>query len=255
MSDWFEDETFWRNLSPVLFTKDVIKTADKDVDNIIRLLSLKPGSAIVDLACGIGRHSVAFAKRGFKVTGVDRNAAFIEQARERVRAANVDVEFIQKDMREFSRKAAFDAAVLLWHSFSFLEKESDILKTLRNISNSLKKNGRLVIQTLSKEHIARRSRRGGRDWFEKNGHLELIERRISPDWSTEETRVILIADNARKEMVFTTRLYSGVEMLDILAESGFHDCDLYSDLYGAPYNALTGQHHEYQGELVAVATK
>ena len=42
---------------------------------------VKPGAALLDMACGGGRHVRWFAQRGCRVTGVDRDAAALEALR------------------------------------------------------------------------------------------------------------------------------------------------------------------------------
>ena len=37
-------------------------------------LNIKKGSKILDLACGIGRHSIYLEKIGFKVVGTDKSS-------------------------------------------------------------------------------------------------------------------------------------------------------------------------------------
>lgn len=49
--------------------------------NLIRLMNIKKGQAVLDLACGQGFFSVAFASAGAKVTGVDLSAKLIELAK------------------------------------------------------------------------------------------------------------------------------------------------------------------------------
>ena len=46
---------------------------EQEVDFIEAALALAPGDAVLDLACGFGRHAIRMAKRGFRVTGVDFN--------------------------------------------------------------------------------------------------------------------------------------------------------------------------------------
>ena len=43
--------------------------------------------AVLDVACGSGRHLQWFAQRGHPVTGVDRDAAALDEARDRVNAS------------------------------------------------------------------------------------------------------------------------------------------------------------------------
>jgi SAM-dependent methyltransferase len=54
--------------------------------------------AALDLGCGTGRWSVELATRGWRVTGVDVVRKAIAAARQRARAAGVDVTFLEADV-------------------------------------------------------------------------------------------------------------------------------------------------------------
>jgi cyclopropane fatty-acyl-phospholipid synthase-like methyltransferase len=43
-----------------------------EVEFLLDVLTLEPGSRVLDLGCGTGRHAIELASRGFRVTGVDR---------------------------------------------------------------------------------------------------------------------------------------------------------------------------------------
>lgn len=62
----------------------------EQVDFIIQTLGLKGHERILDLACGYGRHSLEFAKRGYEVTGVDITKAYIEDARKESEKAGLN---------------------------------------------------------------------------------------------------------------------------------------------------------------------
>jgi SAM-dependent methyltransferase len=79
------------------------------------------GAAILDVPCGSGRHSLALAARGHRVTGVDISTEAIAHAREAARTADLDVTFAQADMRAIPTGAAFDAAICLGNSFGYLD--------------------------------------------------------------------------------------------------------------------------------------
>jgi len=49
-----------------VFTRDTIA----EVDFLVGELGLTSGSAVLDVGCGTGRHSIELAKRGFTMTGV-----------------------------------------------------------------------------------------------------------------------------------------------------------------------------------------
>ncbi len=58
---------------------------------------ISAGSAI-DLGCGVGAEAIYLAQKGFEVTGVDFSPTAITIARDRARAAGVDVTFVKDDL-------------------------------------------------------------------------------------------------------------------------------------------------------------
>ena len=106
-----ESDVFWRDPGPILFTPDRWERASGDVDQILQLLDPAPDASTLDLACGPGRIALELARRGFRVTGVDRTASYLDEARERAAADGLDVGSVQADMREFTRPETFDLAL------------------------------------------------------------------------------------------------------------------------------------------------
>jgi len=102
MAEWFENETFWEGLYPFIFPSERLEAAAEEIDNVLDLVALE-GGRVLDLCCGPGRHSVALARRGFDVTGVDRSRYLLEKAGEPAAGSGVEVEWIEADMRRFSR--------------------------------------------------------------------------------------------------------------------------------------------------------
>jgi ubiquinone/menaquinone biosynthesis C-methylase UbiE len=75
---------------------------------VLRLLGDGPGR-LVDVGCGGGAHTAAFAARGWSVTGVDVSAAQLELARAR------GVEVVEADGAQLPfEQASFDAAVSMF---------------------------------------------------------------------------------------------------------------------------------------------
>src|SRR6476660_8209398 len=109
MSSWFDDDTFWESLDWFLFSEfRTNATTSSEVDRIIKLLQPTPSSLILDLCCEPDHHCLEFAHHGFCVTRMDRTARYLDLARTRSIKQNLNIEFLQTDMRTFKRAEDFD---------------------------------------------------------------------------------------------------------------------------------------------------
>lgn len=243
---WYEDDSFWKTVSPILFGRRRWQDASTEVEAIVSLLGISPGASVLDLCCGVGRHSLELSRRGFHVTGVDRTSMYLEEARKQVEAAGFKVEFVDDDMRTFYRPAAFDAALNLFTSFGYFENPEEDHQVVMNVYRSLKSGGVFLLELMGKEVNARIFRE--RDWREEDGIILLEERKISKNWSWIENRWIILKEREKHEFKVSLRLYSAVELNALLNQCGFIKVDVYGDLKGAPYDHTAKR-------LVAVAHK
>lgn len=244
--EWFESEDFWRDFYAYMFSPDRFAAAKEEVSQIIALTQCSEGK-LLDLCCGPGRHSVEFAQHGFTVTGVDRSAFLLDRAREHASQTGAAVEWVQEDMRRFVRPAQFDLICNLFTSFGYFETEQDDLLVLRNLYESLKKGGVLIIDVIGKERLARVF--VSEKCFDlADGSLLLQRPQIRDDFCRVRTEWILIKDGHTRTTTFEHNLYSGRELKDRLLSSGFSQVQLFGSFPGAPYdlNAL---------RLIAVARK
>lgn len=77
-------------------------------------LAVAPGTRMLDVGCGAGQIAIPAARAGVRVTGVDIAANSIAQARERARAEDLDVNFIEGDAEMLDLPdASFDLVVSL----------------------------------------------------------------------------------------------------------------------------------------------
>jgi SAM-dependent methyltransferase len=224
-----------------------MEMAPHEVDQIVAMLGLGAGSAVLDLCCGVGRHSLEFARRGHTVTGVDRTAAYLRTASGAAEAEGLAVEWIEADAREFLRPAAFDLAINMYTSFGYFEDPAEDRQVAENIVASLKPGGTLVMDLMGKERLARIF--SPRGWEQlPDGSLFLQERKIRHDWTWIENRWILVKGGEQREFNLGHRLYDGAGLKTLLLDSGFEAVALYGDLDGVPYD------HDAR-RLVAVARK
>jgi len=77
-------------------------------------IPIKPGTRMLDVACGAGQIAIPAARAGARVTGVDIATNLIEQARARAKAEGVDVRFDEGDAEMLPYEdASFDLVVSL----------------------------------------------------------------------------------------------------------------------------------------------
>jgi SAM-dependent methyltransferase len=231
---WHENDDFWEMMAPFMFSENNWAAAPAEVDRVTALLDLLPGAAILDLGCGPGRHSLELARRGFCVTGVDRTALYLEQAQRRAEGEGLTVEFVQEDMRRFCRPDTFDAALSLFTSFGYFDTPEENQQVLVNVHSSLKGGGRLIMELMGKEVLARVFQ--ARDWQEQDGAFFLQERQVSDDWTRMENRWILLKGQIQYDFRVSHWIYSAAELSVMLRDSGFSSVDAYGNTEGTPYD-------------------
>lgn len=244
MGDWFEDESFWSTFYPYMFSEGNLELAEEQVEKLLHLVDFQ-GGAVLDLACGPGRHSVLLAGRGYQVTGVDLTPYLLDKARRRAASAGVEVEWVQADMRRFVRPQAFDLALSMFTSFGYFEDRDDDRLVLRNLHRSLKPGGRLVIDVVGKEWLAQHFQATNSEEL-ADGALMVQRRAIVDDWSRIQNEWILLKEGRATAFQLEHTIYSGQELKDRLLEAGFERVRLYGDLDGSDYDLAAKR-------LVAVA--
>jgi SAM-dependent methyltransferase len=153
-----------------------------------------------------------------------------------------------EDMRSFVRLSTFDLACNLFTSFGYFKDEQDDLRVLRNIHQSLKDTGVLVMEVVGKERLAR-------TWQNTistelaDGSLLVQRPQIRDDWCRVYSEWILVKDGCSRSFRFEHTIYSGRELKDRLSTScGFEPVQLFGDLQGSGYDLEAKR-------LIAVARK
>jgi SAM-dependent methyltransferase len=232
--EWFDNDALWRETYPFLFTDARFARAAETVRKALKLGKPR-GKSALDLCCGPGRCSVALARRGFTVTGVDRTKFLLDKARARARASGLKVEWIQADMRDFRRANAYDVALSIFTSFGYFEDPDDDVAVLRNIFDSLRPGGVLVVDLFGKENLARSFQPASSSTL-PDGSMLLENRRIVDGWSRIANTWTIIRRGRARHFSLNLNLYSGQELRDRLERAGFVSVKLFGDLDGRPYD-------------------
>ena len=149
-----EWETFFDQHAPNYMDNTFTKNTREEVDFIVEELNLPPGSHILDVGCGTGRHSIELARRGYRMTGVDISTGMLNEAQREADKAGVKIDLIRADASQFKSVKEFDAAICICEgAFGLLGSEDDPymheLNILKNIHRTLKPGGRLILTALN----------------------------------------------------------------------------------------------------------
>lgn len=101
--------------------------------------------AILDMGCGTGLLTAAFAERGHLVTGADPAAAMLDIARQRPHGDKV--RWIESDAARLDLGTRFDLIVMTGHVFQVFLGDEAISAALGNLRRHVAPNGRLIFET------------------------------------------------------------------------------------------------------------
>ena len=108
---------------------------------IVQCCPLPAYQCILDLCCGMGRHSRALAAQGYEVTGVERDTQAIATARDQAGGPT----YVQADVRDYQPDtSAFDAVVIMSQSFGYFDPDTNA-SLLGKLARALRPDGRLLL--------------------------------------------------------------------------------------------------------------
>ena len=148
MKEWFAD---WFD-SPyyhILYKNRSDFEAESFVGQIVDHFDLKANETLLDLACGKGRHSKAFAEYGLDVTGLDLSKNSIELASQFEKS---NLHFYVHDMRRTFRTNYYDIVCNLFTSFGYFKSAHDNQLAAKCMFQAAKKNGMLLIDFVNKSY-------------------------------------------------------------------------------------------------------
>ena len=220
--DWWKDpfERGWYPLGSIV--ADWKKKTAREAQSLKTILKLPKGSKILDVGCGVGRHSIALARLGYDVTGIDISPNYLNSAKALAKANKVAVRFVRCDMRKLSFKEEFDGAINLFSSFGYFKKNSDDRKVLKGILRALKPNGTFVIDNIDLDFL--RKHFLPKAWMElSDGTLVLEERHpLGPKETVAKADWLFVTPSGKRTRMHSEiRGYSKEDLARLFRRAGF----------------------------------
>jgi len=223
--------------------------ADTETEALVGLLQahgMPAGARVLDVGCGIGRHSIRLALRGYSVVGVDLSPLFVARARERAAESGLDATFIEGDAHNIAELVGehgpFDAVVSMFTSNGYQGRTGDVslFRQLRELANP---DAVLVVLT------------SNRDWLVHNltpdlddtmgGNRIVMRQSFDLATSTFHNRWTFLKPDSDEVLLVLNvdvRAYSLHEMNDMMAETGWQFAAGRGAGTGFELHELTAEH-------------
>ncbi len=227
--DWYVDA--FGALYPIIYAHRTAEAAAPEARFAAAVAQLRDGDWALDLCCGAGRHLVTLQQLTRRLAGVDYSSALLALARERVDAS---VGLARADMRALPFFTAFDVVFSFFTSFGYFMEDQDNFQSARNMAQALKPGGRFFLDYLNPKAVA--SSLQAKTERESQGCVIHEQRWIDHEKQRVNKRVTVTRDNQRLgAFMESVRLYTHVEMEDMLIRAGLRVEHSFGDYDGAAY--------------------
>ncbi len=229
---------WWRRIFNSMYLKtdaDVVedlKITSFELDIFDNILGLSKEMAILDLACGQGRHTLELARRGFKnIYGLDRSHYLINRAKQISLNEGLVANFKEGDARKLPYSTdSFDVVMILGNSFGYFESIDDDIKILKEVFRILKPNGKFLIDVADGSYLKENFSPRSWEWIDKN-HFVCRERSLASDNERLISREVI--SNIKKGVIidqfYAERLYSPENLSEILLKAGYKNIEIHRE--------------------------
>lgn len=124
-----------------------MRYSDLEAKLISDYCGLKKGNHVLDFGCGVGRHSLALAKMGLNVIGIDYIKSFIDEA-QRVAVRFPSAKFIVGDCRNI-KLPTVDCVICLYDVIGSFADNNQNCAILKNIFNHLSPGGKTLLSVMN----------------------------------------------------------------------------------------------------------
>ena len=196
---------------------------------------------VLDLACGTGSYSLAFAGWGLDVVGVDFEEEMIHYARQKAaESSTANVRFLVGDMRKLpDLQKPFDAVVCIGNSLVHLLTDEDLTAALKEMYRLCKQGGLLIIQILNYDYIVDNSVTILPDIRNQDEGLVFTRQyQFRDDGLIEFATSLILSENNEEHALdagsVLLRPLRPKQLVGYLEAAGFVNCELYAGFDRSP---------------------
>lgn len=214
----------------------------KGISEIFQRYGASEKKRLLDVSCGIGRHSINLGKLGYRVTGYDPSPYFLARARQLALQEGVSkrVKFVLGDFSNLARVLAkldrsFNAMIIMDNSIGVTGKDEDDLQLLVDLCEKASAGAFLMIEIFDRDAVAKHYQRYMIERFPHE--LVRIWKSLSPPGSKiHEAEWTFYREESSKNLkhLLTLRVrarhYSKGELRKLVQAAGWRYIDCFGSL-------------------------
>ena len=224
--DWFADPRYLE-----LYQHRDELEANALVTLIENIAGIDNNRKILDVACGAGRHLIAFAQRGYHhLYGQDLSPTLINEARKE--AGDCQIQFTVRDMRD-PIPESYDLILNIFTSFGYFATDVENAHVIENCSRALLPQGNFVLDYLNtgylRQHLVAHDEKKLPSGSAVRQDREIIDDRVVKRITFEDGKEFIESVRLYKREEIE-RMFSGAH-LEIVGCFGSYTGDAYDELH------------------------
>lgn len=230
---------WWRRIFNSMYLKtdsDVVEDAQitkTEVDLFQKILGLKEGDTLLDVACGQGRHLIELQSRGtYNLFGLDRSRYLIQRAKHVSREKSLTINWKEGDVRKLPYPTdTFDFVTNLGNSFGYFETLDDDAKILKEIFRILKPGGVLLMDIADGAYLRDNYTPRSWEWLD-NKHFVCRERKMAADNQRLISREVIThtEKGVIVDQFYAERLYTREDLIELLVGVHFQEVTFHGNI-------------------------
>jgi SAM-dependent methyltransferase len=181
-----------------------------------------PARSVLELAAGPAEHARALAGRGLRATALDHSPAMCDYAVAQAKAAGVDLEVVEADMRDFrllspdapdaldvpdapgDERRQFDLAITMLNSLCHLFTLDDMVRHLKSVAAHLVPGGLYIVELAHPADFFAAVPRTSSEWEIESGGV-----RAEVRWGGKADRINPLTQVTNEHMTITATAKDG----------------------------------------------
>ena len=199
------------------------------ISGVLKSKGLPKKPLVLDLACGTGTITLALAKEGFEMIGVDSSTDMLAQAQQKAYEAEEQILFLAQDMRDLDLYGTIDGAISVCDGLNYILEPDQLKAVFARVKMFLNPGGVFIFDMNTeykfKELLGQKS-------FEEDstsGATYELDNTYNPTTKINHYHVYFKDAYEEFEELHTQRAYTPEEVTAYLQGAGFTTVEIYHE--------------------------